>query len=261
MDDVLLVTSAIKPTRGVPWLQMTDASDRLVQTYCALLSWITRSSITKIVLCDNTDVQLSFAAIKDVAAKHDKTLETLVFSGNRAKTEERGKGYGEGEIIQHALAESQTLRTASSFFKITGRVFVSNFDEVERSARRSRAAFDLPMPLGPRLKRRALGLLPKTPQRFMHAWKGEIPTIFYKCTSAYYKRHLTDAFQSVDDCNGYYLEHAFYSRVVRYGFTPFKIRPNLVGKRGTNGALYAGVDYPVEIKTLAEGFASNEPVE
>ena len=55
-----------------------------------------------------------------------KEFEWISFQGNTTKTQEKGKGYGEGEIIEYAINHSQLLAKSKMLMKLTGRFYVKN---------------------------------------------------------------------------------------------------------------------------------------
>jgi hypothetical protein len=42
----------------------------------------------------------------------------------------RGKGYGEGALIEFAIENSEFLKNVDNFFKCTGKIYCRNFDEI-----------------------------------------------------------------------------------------------------------------------------------
>ena len=51
-----------------------------------------------------------------------------------------GKGFGEGEILEYVYTHSRLLRLTDTFYKVTGGLFVRNFD-LASEATASRHAF------------------------------------------------------------------------------------------------------------------------
>lgn len=246
----LIVTSAIKPSAKIPFLRLTDHQQRLFQTYCSLISWISETHLTNIVLCDNTcTTTREFSALISFAERHNTDLEVLVFSGNHEKTCRFGKGYGEGEIMKHVMEHSRLLREDTIFYKITGRIFVKDFDSLHHTYENKPVVFDFP----PWMERWKNVLLNSAVKQAVIAEGGEISvtSTFYKCTAQYYLDNLIDRFQQVDDLCGYYLEHALLDPLLENGFDIFLIHPCLVGYSASVGNLYNGVDYPNEVKNLA----------
>ena len=92
MKAVILLTGCINPN-GMPFTQLTDTSDRQKQ-YVDAIHYYINNTDCKIVFCENsnTDINTLFKNKQD-------RLEILTFAGNQDK--QRGKGYGETEIIEY----------------------------------------------------------------------------------------------------------------------------------------------------------------
>jgi hypothetical protein len=254
----LIVTSAIHPSKSVPYLRLTAPQQRLFQTYCSLICWIRQRHITNIVLCDNTGTDHAFSGLTALAERHNKTLEILVFGGNHEETCLRGKGYGEGEIMKHVIEHSRLLKENTAFYKITGRIFVEEFEAIHNAHRDKSVVFLPRMATWQKMLFRSAYKCPLLAACWKRVWKGPVATVFYKCTTQYYANNLIDRFRRVDDHRGYYLEHAFVDPLKKNGFDVFSARPRLVGRRGTSDVLYGNLDYTDEVKNLAALLLKNE---
>jgi len=249
----LVVTSAIRPPADMPFLRLTDPQQRLFQTYCSLICWIRETQITTIILCDNTVPHHAFPGIAELADQYHKRLEVLTFVGHHDRTRSQGKGYGEGEIMKHVLEHSRFLPESTAFYKVTGRIFIENFDVLHDAHADQSIVFGLWPQLPPR-KKGLLRIAGKS--ALLASWlpvlkKGSLPTTFYKCTRQYYKNNLIDRFRQVDDSNGYFLEHAMMHPLLKNGFDVFSTQPRFVGVSATKGTLYCGLDYSDDVRSLA----------
>lgn len=203
-----------------------------------------------IILCDNTRTTTrDFSELIFFAEKNNKDLEVLVFNGNQEETCRRGKGYGEGEIMKHVMEHSRLLRNGTFFYKITGRIYVKDFDSLHHAYENKPVVFDFP----PWMDSWKNMLLRSAEKKALIAEDGKISvkSTFYKCTVQYYMDYLIDQFQRVDDLGGYYLEHALMGPLLENGFDVFLNHPCLVGYSASEGNLYSGVDYPSAVKNLA----------
>ena len=97
----------------------------------ALRRWMTRqSAVRDIVFVDNSGYPLD--ALHEVVERHadtGKRVELLSFR-TTGYSDERGRSFGELDIIDTALRRSVLLSESPSFAKVTGRVFVKNFDSL-----------------------------------------------------------------------------------------------------------------------------------
>ena len=122
---ILLLTGCINP-QGMTMTALSDKEERKEQ-YVKAINYYLENTKFPIVFAENsgTDISILFKnAIKS------GRLEYLSFDGNHAK--ERGKGYGECEIIQYALRNSLTIRSAKDkrVAKITGRLIIKNINNI-----------------------------------------------------------------------------------------------------------------------------------
>ncbi|MDR7305272.1 hypothetical protein [Rhodoferax saidenbachensis] len=120
---VLLTSSVIAHDRGVR-LQNPQERERLAME--SIRQWRTISPDTPLVLCDGSsfDFRPLVAALPD---GHD--IECLNFQNDIAAVQKRGRGYGEGEIVRHAIEHSKLIQSAGCFAKCTSKLWVENFEE------------------------------------------------------------------------------------------------------------------------------------
>lgn len=254
-DTAVVITSAICPAKDVPFTRLTDANERLRESLCALVEWSSVTSVKKFVLCDNTAPAFSFGKVIAFFHAKDKELEVLTFQGDRQKVASQGKGYGEGEIVRHVLHNSRLLRTCDYFFKITGKVFVRNFEQIADAHLNDGVVFET--------NNKRIGLTKVAAKTLAIGFpnsrfaRGMTNTCFYKCERAFFERHLLDAYFQVDDLKKNYLERVYYNILCRKWFTEMKMSPALVGISGTSGKSYCGLrfskDTIQEAERLLEG--------
>ncbi|CAM8351767.1 hypothetical protein MCESTEHM2_00879 [Candidatus Methylopumilus universalis] len=123
----ILITSAINPPQGVPYLKMSDFSSRYLSTKASIYFWGV-SGIKRIVVVDATAKNLLISSDLDHLNNIGVEIEQLNFSQNASLVQLRGKGYAEGCIIEYALKNSTFLNQTESFFKCTGKIYCRNFD-------------------------------------------------------------------------------------------------------------------------------------
>ncbi len=219
-QNIILLTSAIRPAANVFRLSIVDPARRLFETYCSLLSWFRNPHVSRIVLCDNSNPGNVFEPIKRVAKSAGVELEVLLFQGDANTVSARGKGYGEGEILVHALEHSALLREEPTFFKMTGRQYVNNYSAIQRLHEADEVVFELHADDPDRLR-----------------------TEFYKCSKSLYLSTLAKCHFAVRDRAGIYIEHLFRTALDSSNFTGFQETPILVGHQGTSGHVCRGGDY------------------
>lgn len=226
---------------------MIDPQVRLFQLCCSVISWLGTDAIRNIVICDNTLPDYDFQPLRRLAKESGKNIEILTFPGDREEVKKKGKGYGEGEIIKHALENSQLIENCDSFYKITGRVFVNNFETIHQAHLNSARVFDNPISNIRRFAKRIAVILSTNSRH----GRGMVRTVFYKCDLAFFKEKLLTSNERVSDSGRFYLEHSYFFPLIKGGFSTFKISPVLVGFSGGSGELYQGLDYPTVIRKQA----------
>lgn len=135
----LLMTATIAPV-AVPRMPLQNPAVRWAQYAAALQFWLARPGLSGVVFCDNSGYTAPYEPFHEVAAGRGIPLEVLSWADNQAGVD-RGKGFGEGRLMERAVRESRILRDAPGFYKVTGRLTVTNFDRIERRARRHPRAF------------------------------------------------------------------------------------------------------------------------
>lgn len=277
--DVILMTSAI----GSPsaFLKITNHEERLHQTLCSLVRWIRDTSPKTIVFCDGTMPSFDFSKVTRFAEEHGKTLEVILFQESD-KYLKYGKGYAEGEVLEYALNHSKHLAEGGSFYKITGRTFIANFEEIRALHEKDEAVFASPawslMPvsghdkhethrnLSTRIKsayelgfgttaRIHLGQMERrlynlfTRKQWSLREHRSVWTQFYKCDVSFFRKHLLKAYVRVSDLYNN-IEHEYFRCLRGVPFAQMGVRLRIVG-RNAGFDLQYDEDYSEEVQALA----------
>ena len=218
---VLLITGAIDLSLfEIPSTKILDREDRLFQ-YLESLDYAIENykKITHIIFCENTGYNYDYNSLKEKAELRGKLLEVIIFKGNYSIIQQKGKGYGEGEIIEYALDNSKYLKDCQSFYKLTGRLIVRNMDRIIAGTK-SKNAFDF------------------QPGAIYNRNQNHIETIFYKTERDLYQKYLYQAYQDVDESKIEYLEHVYYQQLNGLKLKSFRFLPQISGQSGTTGEEY-----------------------
>ena len=201
----------------------TDTRLRLHDYTCALTSWITRqSAVRDIVLVDNSGHALD--ALHEVVEQNrscGKRVE-LISSRTTGYSATRGRSFGELDIMATALARSELLREATGFAKVTGRVFIPNFDAIVTAVA---SDFDVVGRLSHNL-----------------TWLDTVLVLFRK--ELFAQRLLPFALEHVDDrarrCVERVLASACLHAIAGGGrWYPFAVEPRVRGVRALDNRAYA----------------------
>ena len=219
MKTILLITAAIDITKfQVPFTMLTELNIRLLQYINSLEYAIEHyNRVNHIIFCDNTGYEYDYSELQKKAEQKGKTLEIIIFRGNYQLIQEKGKGYGEGEIIKYALNNSEALQNSIFFYKLTGRIMIKNMDQLMDSTLADNAFI------------------------FLSNRKGNYDrarTLLYKVNTSFYRQFLMDAYMEVNDHQQHYLEHAFYERLANIPIHSFRKYPDFTGLQASTGRTY-----------------------
>lgn len=218
----LIITGCISPV-SQRYLVLTNTEERLRQYVNSIKYYLEQSCFKKIIFCDNSNYNYKDKdSIYNIAAKMGKKFEWLSFLGNSQKIVDQGKGYGEGEIVEYVLKNSTVLKSCNYFAKITGRLIITNINEIL-----SNISF-------------------KKYKVFMNAdiyRKRGIDTRFYIIKKDTYMMNYMNIYKKVNDNVNppIALEDLFYlntetQRNIWHNIFPF---PRFIGISGGNGRNYA----------------------
>lgn len=217
----LLLTSAVRVS--APFVTVADAEDRRRLTLDSIARWVSVSPAVPIVVCDGSgydftaDCTLRFPGV---------AIECLAFQNDEKQVARFGKGYGEGQIINHALAHSRLLAQSPRFAKCTAKLWVENFGDVMAVAR---GPFQAELSLRP------------GPSRFSYK-VNLIDTRFFVADKSFFQQFLAEAYREVRDFDNYSYEHAVRDAVsislLRTQQILFHVPVHYRGISGTTGEEY-----------------------
>lgn len=219
---VLLITGAIDIQRSnIPFTRISDTQIRLKQ-YLQSIDYALRkyNSIDKVVFVENTNFSYDYSVFHRLAKEYGKEFEVLNFQGNIEKTVLHGKGFGEMECINYAIKNSKLLGLSETFIKLTGRVQVSNFDYVIRSAYGCNSFYAIDT-----------GVFPY------------VETILYRANKIFFQKYLYDVGNLVFDEKKMYLERVLYQKLhelaKQHSVGSFRAYRFLKGLSASTGKNYA----------------------
>jgi hypothetical protein len=118
---ILLTSSVIAHDKGV---RLQDPTERERLAMESIQKWRTIAPDNPLVLCDGSgfDFQRVIATLPG-----SDNIECLHFQNNVELIRQHGRGYGEGEIVRHAIEHSTLIQSADCFAKCTSKLWVENF--------------------------------------------------------------------------------------------------------------------------------------
>ena len=208
METILLLTGCINPNR-MSFTKLTDVNERKMQ-YVDAIHYYLNETNNKIIFCENsnTSIHSFFNNDKD-------RIEILCFSGNQDN--QKGKGYGEAEIIKYAFQYSNWLKGNQIVVKITGRLIISNIRQIIQSLK---------------FKHNIITCRIHSDLRFADSR-------IICSTTSFYMDFLKNR-NHIDDSKGVYFEQVLCDTILNspIPFIPFAEEPIIYGISGTTGEKY-----------------------
>ncbi|MDR0865207.1 MAG: hypothetical protein LBO74_09810 [Candidatus Symbiothrix sp.] len=200
---------------------LVDLNNRLEQYLYSIKYAIQNyKSIKNIIFCDNTDYKYDYSNLFELAKVGNKNIEIFSFQGDYTSIERYGKGYGEGEIIEYILNNSKLIHTDTCFYKLTGRLIITNFDSLV-------------------IKNLPENLFVLQPPQKVRSARNYIETFFYRVNIDLYKKELMHVYKTVSDKDEFFMEHAFYKALKDCkDIKTFHKYPIVIGQSGTTGVRY-----------------------
>lgn len=228
---VLIITAAVQPGENIKNLKERSVKSRLEQYYAALEQTILSGAFSRIVFCDNTEVELSaFQTLTKLAGEHGVELELLSFAGDAQAVARQGKGYGEGEIMEYVMYHSRLVKEADFLVKLTGRLVVDKLRQTVRKMKTDRCYFNIP----------------NRTRREM------VDTRFYAMPIKLFQDFFQKEYVRVDDKKGYYLEYVYTDTIKKNGLRTYNmpLYPRITGLSGSTGAVYTYREWKCRIKDV-----------
>lgn len=214
---ILLLTGCINPN-GMSYTTLSNIEERRNQ-YIEAINYYLSNTRYPIVFTENSGTDISFLFSKAILSGR---MEYLTFNGNQDK--ERGKGYGECEIIQFALDNSNIIQSNHNqlIAKITGRLIVKNIKTIT-------CIHTL--------------LCPK--HTVFCSFNSDLSfpdSRFFIAPSSFFNL-LIRSKETINDLKGYYFEHALCDMLKEEKeviYSPFFLYPQIIGMSGSTGIQYSG---------------------
>ncbi len=213
----VLLTATIR-CEDTPFLERSDPELREADYRWAIQGWLATRGFDTLIFCENSGAPLD--ALREFAAEKNRVGAKLVFLSCSKNSGARmfGKGYGEIEIIRHAIENTQDIDSHQLVLKVTGRYRARNAERLLRELRSARA-----------------DLLCSLRMKLTEA-DSRIFAISPRCATS----QLLPRQDSINDSKGKYLEQvladAVHGTILSGGsWAPLPIEPLIYGVSGTEG--------------------------
>lgn len=217
MVDLLILTSCIAPCKQ-ELLALQDKDTRFKQTIECIKRFVDSGTFKKILICDGSNINLQNHFIAEYAESKGILFESLSFQQDNKSVKFKGKGYGEGEIMDFLVNNSRLFEESDSFIKVTGRLFVSNIVEINNNLCLDRIYFNY------------------IPSKRI----GCVDTRLYAMPTFIYRKYFQESYKDVNDykCRSYEICFTDTLRDNKLTFSPLPFAPVFWGISGTNNKPY-----------------------
>ena len=207
---LVLITTATQPPEGVFVLEMTDISKRIITAKAAVFFWAALG-VRKIVIADATGQTLLDDQEVLMLNQMGVEVEQIYYFQNVDLVLIRGKGYGEGALIKFALKNSEFLKSATNFFKCTGKVYCRNFYEIFNMIQQNNIQNIF----------------------WRDVFDSFMDTRFFYTSKDFCEKFLMRAYEDIDDRNNLMSEHCVLKVASEHLTQRASIRPMLSGFSGS----------------------------
>jgi hypothetical protein len=230
MHKLVVLLSATIHCEGSALLKRYDPALREADYMWAIKSWMQVENYDTLIFCENSGADLT--KLESYATSLNKNGRKLIFlsCNKNAEANERGKGYGEMEIIRHAM-DTAELAPAQRVVKVTGRYRARNASRLFREVSASK------------------GDLFCTLRWNLTFADSRLFAITVQCA----REHLLSRQGEINDLQGHYFEHVLadtvHATILAGGrWSPLPCDPGLYGFSGTRGTGF-GISPISRIKT------------
>lgn len=129
--EILIMTSAIRPPKWMPFHKAIEEKERIKQYLDAILFYLTKSDFESVVFVDGSGIESDFFYfLFPIADFYNKKFEMLSFENDPILLKSKWKGYGENNILKFAIENSALLKNYKCFYKVTGRYLIKNINQI-----------------------------------------------------------------------------------------------------------------------------------
>ncbi len=185
---ILLTSSVVAHDKGV---RLQDPVERARLALESIQQWRAIAPDNPLVLCDGSG--FDFQPLVTTLPGSGQ-IECVHFQNNVELVKQHGRGYGEGEIVRHAIANSTLIQFAGCFAKCTSKLWVENFNVCMQ-------------PWNGRLLMK--GVFDHVFSPLKATTLAYIDTRFYTMDVQTYRQHFLHAHEAIRTQDGYGLEESF----------------------------------------------------
>jgi hypothetical protein len=185
---ILLTSSVVAHDKSV---RLQDSAERARLALESIHQWRAIAPHNPLVLCDGSGFDFQPMVTPLLGSG---PVECLNFQNDVELVKRHGRGYGEGEIVHHAIDNSTLIKSAGSFAKCTSKLWVENFSTCMQQ-------------WNGRMLMKAVFVDVFSPRK--STTLDYIDTRFYAMNVQEYRTHFLHAHEAIRSQQGYGLEESF----------------------------------------------------
>lgn len=186
----LLLTATIIPQTDYE-LVLKNSNKRYFQYIDNLVNLISKSNFSEFIFCENSLADITDKEmIESLCSFYWKKIEFLSFKWNDKLIKKYTRAYGDQEIIEYALDNSEILKNRKWFYKITWRYKVKNINEIVKTWELMETVF---------IK--------------WWIWMKTVHTCFFKVSKEYFKWHFYWKYKQLENYPNNSLEYLYYDKI------------------------------------------------
>ena len=221
----LLLTGTIKPGNNC---SEERVQERLLEYEQSIEKYICNTRFNPVVFIENSGYEFDVYRFEQMAKGENKAFEFVRGTACEKKVVLHGKGYGDGLLIYEGLTKSILLKDVPFFYKMTGRIFLKNSDDMLKSCNKHRNEF------------------------ISYDGMGWCITYFFKANKKDYLDVLGNIFLDCDDKSRRDLEICTWLRLQKSDLDvgSFDNYPDIDGKMGDSNILYTKSKMEHKVRTI-----------
>ena len=115
---------------------LSDPNKRFDEYSKTIKKYLLETDFDNVVFIENSDWGFPEKDYIEIANEHNKKFEFIkreLNESEKKKLLEKGKSYGESDLIKYAIKNSKLIKQSKSIYKVTGRVFLLNSKKILKS--------------------------------------------------------------------------------------------------------------------------------
>ena len=203
--------------------------EKRVQQYeGSIKRYICETQFNPIVFVENSDYPFDVRKFEQMAGQYGKIFEFVRGTICKEEVKQHGKGYGDALLIYEGITKSKAFEHVDIFYKMTGRIFLKNSENIIKTRDRHRNEF------------------------ISYDGMGWCMTYLFKSNKEDYLRILGDVFTECDDRSLRDIEICFWLRLQdsNLDIGSFCAYPDIEGNMGETTTPYTRSHAERMVRTL-----------